>query len=289
MATMMYLKSRTSVPVTKVVDLSTESNPKNDVGLGYILMEKVQEKPLDWQNLTAQQKEKIMQQLADIFLEIEKHPHDRIGSLMPSGGEGASFEIQGIAHHSTFNMAELNVRPLGPFDSSAEAAHGLVEHYLGMIEGGEIDSAYLDDVRLAHRFRLGVIDRIWQGQQRERFYLKHPDDKGDHILVDDSFTIVGMIDWEWAQTVSKEEAFSSPCMMWPVARFYEGSNELSDDEIRFAAIFRERGRDDLAECVMKGRKVQRTYFARGPGCGAHGDRTTNIHGPVRRSSSSCRS
>jgi hypothetical protein len=98
-ATMMYLKSRTSVPVPKVVDWSTESNPKNDVGLGYILMEKVQEKPMDWQNLTAQQKEKIMQQLADIFLEIEKHPHDRIGSLMPSGGEGASFEIQGIAHH----------------------------------------------------------------------------------------------------------------------------------------------------------------------------------------------
>jgi hypothetical protein len=93
-------------------------------------------------------------------------------------------------------------------------------------------------------------------------------------MVDDSFTIVGMIDREWAQTVSKEEAFSSPCLMWPVARFYEGSNELSDDEIRFAAIFRERGRDNLAECVMKGRKVQQFYFALGPGCGAHGDRTT---------------
>jgi hypothetical protein len=273
-ATMMFLQSRTRVPVPKVVDWSTESDRENDVGLGYILMGKVQGKPLNWQKLTEQQKEKIMQQLADIFLEIERHPYDRIGSLMPSGSEGMGFEIQGIAHHSTFDMAELKGRPLGPFDTSAEAARALVEHYLGMIEGGEIDCGYLDDVRLAHQLRLDVVDRLWQGQQRERFYLKHPDDKGDHILVDDSFTIVGIIDREWAQTVSKEEAFSLPCMMWPVARFYEGSNELSDDEIRFAAIFRERGRDDLAECVMNGRKVQRFCFALGPGCVAHGDRET---------------
>ncbi|CAI7595683.1 unnamed protein product [Penicillium glandicola] len=40
--------------------------------------------------------------------------------------------------------------------------------------------------------------------------------------------------------------------MWPVAEFYSGSNELSADELRLAAIFREKGREDLANCVIEG-------------------------------------
>ena len=144
-----------------------------------------------------------------------------------------------------------------------------------MIARGEVGSQYLDDVFLAHRFRLDVVDKIWQEQRRkESFYLRHPDNKGDHIFVDEAFNIVGVIDWEWTRTVSKEEAFSPPCMMWPVARFYEGSNELSADEVRFADMFRERGRHDLAACVMQGRNVQRFYFAVGPSSEAHGSRET---------------
>jgi hypothetical protein len=274
-ATMVFMRTRTRVQVPKVFDWSAESDPDNDVGLGYILMEKLQGKPLDWQTLTAQQKETVMQQLADLFLELEKHPFERIGSLMPSRSGDTDFEVQGIAHHSTFNMTEQSGQPLGPFASSAEVARALVEYYLDMIASGEVGSQYLDDVFLAHRFRLDIIDRIWEGRRRqERFYLKHPDDKGNHILADEEFNIVGVIDWEWTRTVSKEEAFSSPCMMWPVARFYEGSNELSADEVRFADMFRARGRHDLAACVVQGRQVQRFYFALGPSSGAHGSRET---------------
>ncbi|KAK0723093.1 hypothetical protein B0T26DRAFT_641885, partial [Lasiosphaeria miniovina] len=107
-----------------------------------------------------------------------------------------------------------------------------------------------------------------------RFYLKHPDDKGDYILVDDTLNITSVIDWEWTRTASWAEAFSSPCMMWPVGSFYEGSNELSDDEERFARLFRERGRHDLADCVVHGRKVQRFFFAFGPGGGVLRDKET---------------
>lgn len=97
----------------------------------------------------------------------------------------------------------------------------------------------------------------------DQFFLKHPDDKDDHIPVNDSFDIVGVIDWEWTRTVPKAEAFCSPCMMWPVAEFYNGSNELAADELRLAAIFSERGREDLADCVLDGRKVQRFLFGLG--------------------------
>jgi len=61
--------------------------------------------------------------------------------------------------------------------------------------------------------------------------------------------------------------------MWPVDEFYRGSNELAADELRLADILRERGRQDLANCVMEGRKVQRFLFAVGPECEAS-DRET---------------
>lgn len=50
--------------------------------------------------------------------------------------------------------------------------------------------------------------------------------------------------------------------MWPVEKFYDGLNDLAAEEVRFAQIFRERGRD---ECyIIQGRKVQRFFFALGP-------------------------
>ncbi len=44
-------------------------------------------------------------------------------------------------------------------------------------------------------------------QLRTRYTYR---EKGDHILVNNSYDIVGIIDWEWSQTVSKAEAFCSP-------------------------------------------------------------------------------
>jgi hypothetical protein len=66
--------------------------------------------------------------------------------------------------------------------------------------------------------------------------LKHHDDRGDHILVDNHFNITAIIDWEYASIEVRDFAFSSHCMMWPVADFYNGKNNLSCEEIEFASI-----------------------------------------------------
>jgi hypothetical protein len=72
----------------------------------------------------------------------------------------------------------------------------------------------------------------------------------------------------------KEEAFSSPCMMWPVDAFYDGSNALAEEELTLAQAFRDRGRGDLASYVLDGRRVQRLLFAFGPGGASHQDTKT---------------
>jgi hypothetical protein len=81
--------------------------------------------------------------------------------------------------------------------------------------------------------------------------------RGDHILVDENFNIRAIIDWELASTEIKEIAFSSLCMMWPAADFYNRKNNLSSGEVEFADIFEKRGRSDMAELLLKGRKWQR--------------------------------
>ncbi|KAK3375078.1 hypothetical protein B0H63DRAFT_496348 [Podospora didyma] len=204
----------------EVFDWASESDPHNTVGTGYILTEKMKGAPLNWQQRTIDQdqKDKVLRQLADIHLEIERHPLSVIGSITPHAAA----------------IASNGSPPAG--------------------------AIYL----LAHRFRHDIINDIWRdedGDEPQKFSLKHPEDKGDHILVDSDFNITATIDWDWAQTVSKEEAF------------YDGFNDLSDDEVRFAAIFRdERGRQDLPDCVLQGRKVQRFYFDFGPD--AHEDGKT---------------
>lgn len=50
--------------------------------------------------------------------------------------------------------------------------------------------------------------------------------------MDEEYNITGIIDWEFASAEAKELAFSSPCMMWPVAKFYDGDNALAEDEVR---------------------------------------------------------
>jgi aminoglycoside phosphotransferase (APT) family kinase protein len=257
-ATMTYLQRYTRIPSPKIFDWACESDPENPLGVGYILMEKLDGKSIDWQAATLQQKDKVMQQLFEIFLEIEKHPFKAIGSPILVGD---AIDIQGLTYKSIFQAGKGR---LGPFYSVLEWLQEILEAYLAMIASGEIDPCYLVETYLVHRFRQDIIGSLLADvSPGDQFFLKHPDDKGDHILVDDLFNVVGIIDWEWIQTVSKAEAFSSPCMMWPVGEFYDGSNELAADEIRMAAILRERGREDLADCVVKGRKIQRFFFALG--------------------------
>ncbi|KAI1656725.1 hypothetical protein F4813DRAFT_397310 [Daldinia decipiens] len=256
-ATMDFLQKHTRIPSPKVFDWACESDPSNPLGrVGYILMEKMEGKPLDWQGATPPQREKVMQQLVDIFLEIEKHPFDMMGSIV-TANDPTRHEIQGIAHHEVYCLGITG--PLDPFHSSLEGAGALIKLYLAMIASGEIEANHPIDVFLMHRFRLDLLNDIGEdAPSGGPFFLKHPDDKGDHILVNEDFDIVGMIDWEWCQT------------------FYDGSNELAEEELRLAMIFRERGRDDLAKHIVEGRKVQRFFFALGAGSGSHNDRATMI-------------
>ncbi|KAL2019113.1 hypothetical protein VTK56DRAFT_10064 [Thermocarpiscus australiensis] len=135
-----------------------------------------------------------------------------------------------------------------------------------MLASREVASLPVDNY-LAFDWRLGALPELIaeSASRTGPFYLRHYDDKGDHILVDEEYNITGMIDWEFASAEAKEIAFSSPCMMWPVGDFFDGRNVLAEDEERFAGIFEQRGRRDFAELVRRGRRWQRYLLFLGGG------------------------
>ena len=241
-----------NVPAPKIFHFETESR-ENSVGVPFMLMEKMKGAPLAWDTTTSVQKTKVLEQLADIFLALEKHPFNSTGSIFPSND---SKKICGFAQSQLFETPNT---PLGPFDTLETSLRAILALQMRLIANGELSTLAVDNY-LSHCWRVDMIPKVLSLHNSAGFFLKHFDDKGDYILVDEDFNITGIIDWEFASLESKALAFSSPCMLWPVGDFYDGSNCLSPEEMRFAVMFERRGRADMASLVRNGRKMQRYLF-----------------------------
>ena len=257
----MHDLAETQVKAPRVFNYAKKDDSTNEVGLTYFLMEKFPGRMLDWKAASKAQKSKVMEQLADIFMRLESQPYDKIGSLFLGKEPNIGTRIAGFAQPSLFVSAETT--PLGPFVRAEDALQAIIKLQLRLISTGEVKALALDNY-LANCWKLEVIPKLCAtltaDRDGPRFYLKHNDDKGDHLIVDKDFHITAIIDWEYASTEVKELAFTSPCMMWPVRDFYNGKNNLSPEELEFASIFRRRGRDDMAEIILRGRKWQRFLF-----------------------------
>lgn len=236
----------------KVFYFAVESND-NPVGVPFLLMEKLKGSALEWDKTTAVQKTKVLEQLGDVFLTLKKHPFPSTGSLFPSNN---SSKLYGFAQPQLFDSPNTT---LGPYKSLKSSLKAMLAQQRRQIINGERSILAVDNY-LALRWREDMIPEVELLHNDAGFYLKHFDDKGDHILVDDGFNITGIIDWEFTSLEPKALAFSSPCMLWPVGDFYAGSNGLSQEEMEFAAIFERRGESDMAHLVRNGRKMQRYLF-----------------------------
>lgn len=257
-ATLQFL-SKTRVPAPKVFDYNFEEG--GAVGVGYILMEKMTGKSLRWSLASAEQRQKVMSQLADIYIELQKFPFDLMGSLDKPGTD----HVGPFARESLTEYLNSRMRPIGPFASPSDSLLASIQLTLDFIMKGECYAERAIDAFLVHRFLLDSASKILLHHRLDdgRFYLKHADDKGDHILVDDEYNITGIVDWEWAHTDSKSAAFNSPIMLIPVAEFYDGMNYLGEDELVFAQLLEDKGHANLAEIVRNGRIIHRFEFCCG--------------------------
>lgn len=256
-ATLHYLSRFTKVPVPKIHGYAL-AGADNPVGVSYVLMEKLHGHPAELEEATAEQQQRFMDQFADLFAELSRPSFSAIGCLEPSEDDATIGPLV-IPRMADCKGGDL-VLP-GPFTTAAAYRRDVLQTYLELIRKNELYAGQRVDAYLVHRFLLDNLPALEkadaQGNGAGRFYLKHMDDKGDHILVDDDFNIVGIIDWEWAQTVPMAEAFASPLFMLDVGAYYSGDDALSAIEQQFVDVLEKKGHAALAALVRAGRVQHR--------------------------------
>ena len=244
----------TAVPAPKVYGYALESDPTNDVGDGYILMEKLPGKRFSSapRDLVHQWK-KVIKQLAGIYWQLSLCPFDRMGSLFRKSG---GMSLGPIAEEFPVDYAGSDPILLGPYGTAQARYVSLIKHNMKLIVRQQIGTERAVGAYLVQRFLLDLVPRVVREPMiGNRFYLKHANEYGDHILVDDEYNITGIIDWECAYTTPWDFAFNSPMMLLVTAEgFPEGAQQLAEYEEYFARYLqRKHGGQHLADAVRTGR------------------------------------
>ncbi|KAL8299179.1 hypothetical protein RB593_009178 [Gaeumannomyces tritici] len=134
-ATLKFLE-QTTVPAPKVFDFALK-HTDNPVGVGYVLVEKLSGRSLRWSLATPEQRKKVMDQLADMFIKLQKHPFDRLCSL-------ASMEDPRnpgpFARTSLTDFVRSEMCPLGPFETLEEYHRSSIKLVLDLIVREEVYS-----------------------------------------------------------------------------------------------------------------------------------------------------
>jgi hypothetical protein len=246
------LLRNTTIPIPRVFEFACEGNA-NGVGVGYILMEKMPGHTMDWSHATQQQKKHICGQLVDIYLQLEKLQMPYIGrpvfethtpGQIVVGPAFFDYDANGTCVHH------------GPFSTSIEWYRAFLSHQKGLAERGEIATSATNNALLAYRYLDDCLnsDVVDENYNSGPFYLKHPDTREDNFLVDDNYTITGIIDWEESFFAPKGSAFQSPLFMFDMSHVLDGSQSSPDSEL-FAEQFEAAGHSDLAQLVREGKKT----------------------------------
>ncbi|EPE35572.1 Protein kinase-like (PK-like) [Glarea lozoyensis ATCC 20868] len=258
-ATLKFLET-TAVPAPRAFSYGicgTETD--HGIGVSFIIMEELQGKPWAGQGIfssraTENDKATVWRGLANILVKLEKYPFPKAGSLCLQSSE---IEVSAMASDRF-----LVLTPRGPFATSIAYYTAFAEQYLELIADGQLYTDYPVDAYLAYRFlkdNAVQLASLEGHQSRESFYLKHVDDRGDHILVDDQLNITGIIDWQMACTVPRHEAFGPSLVTADMNAFCDGEVQLSHNDLVLADMLRARGFSDL-DSNTADEKVRRFFW-----------------------------
>ena len=253
-ATLQFLEN-VNVPTPKLLGYALEAEKGNNVGVEYMFIEKLPGKPLHWTQATEEQKRKIIRKLADHSIELAKRPLQKIGSFDRIGSQ----HIGPTAREEFIDITDGVMRALGPFTSMRECYTAYLHEILERILTCQLYTHHALDAYLIHRFLLDLTEQVWPVEEEGgKTYLNHADDKGNHILIDNDYTITGMIDWGWAFSAPRTLSFNSPLVLLDIPEFYAGDPAISSAESYFAHALERKGGMGLAESARGGRK--RRFF-----------------------------
>ncbi|PKK51859.1 hypothetical protein CI102_5872 [Trichoderma harzianum] len=259
-ATLKFLEA-TSVPAPRAFSYGVCSNgTDHGVGVAFLLMEELPGRPWAGEGVagtmaTDEEKVRIWSELADILAELERHPFPKAGSLC---FQSSNVEVSAVAS-DRFGV----LTPYGPFHNSTAYYTAFAEQYLELIADGQLYTEFPVDAYLVYRFLKDNVSQIAEqgGETKspEKFFLKHVDDKGDHLLVDDDLHITGIIDWQMARVVPRREAFGPSLVTADMDALCTGKVSFSADDIALADTLQQKGRSSMTSCVVD-EKARRFFW-----------------------------
>lgn len=236
-ATLKFLGT-TAVPAPRAFAFGIPSeNTDHGVGVCFLLTEELPGRPWDGRGDAS----KAWAGLAGILAELERHPFTQAGSLyVRSPGD-----LPSVSAFASDRFVCID--PYGPFKTSAEYYTAWAEQYLVLIADGQLYPQFPVEAYLVYRFLQEKAAELSDAE--EDFYLKHVDDKGDHLLVDKDLNITGIIDWQMARVVPRQEAFGLSLVSADMRALCEGNVSLSAEDIALGKAVGEKmpGTEDLTK------------------------------------------
>ncbi|KAK7731907.1 hypothetical protein SLS63_005205 [Diaporthe eres] len=226
-ATLKFLET-TAVPAPRAFTFGVPSeNTDHGVGVCFLFMEELTGKSWDGQGDAT----KVWKGLARILAELEKYPFTQAGSLYVRN-PGDLPSISAIASDRF-----VCLDPYGPLETSAEYYIAWTEQYLELISDGQLYPQFPVEAYLVYRFLQESATQLCDPE--DGFYLKHVDDKGDHLLVDEDLNITGIIDWQMARVVPRGEAFGLSLVSADMRALCDGDVSLSAEDIALGKALNE--------------------------------------------------
>lgn len=248
-ATLKWLEGL-KTPTPNVHGFGLASDPDNRVGVSYILEDAMPGQPFYTHTANVEQRSKVHGQYASFLIEISGNVVDEACSLLPHGqGPVASNRFLKLGQHGAYQ------NPLDYFKSIAEM-------HLALIADGQLYPEFPKEAFLFYRFLRDRAAPVLAASSEaiSGFFLKHVDDKGDHVLVDEDYNITAVIDWQFARFVPACEAFGPSLFTADLGKLYGGIAGLSADDTSLASKLRQAGRDDLAEMAGGSELPRRFQF-----------------------------
>lgn len=228
-ATLKFLET-TAVPAPRAFSFGIPSEGADfGVGVCFLLMEELPGEPWDGEGDTA----KVWTSLAGILTELGKHAFPRAGSLSVESPD----DLPSVSAAASDRFVCLD--PYGPFETSEAYYTAWVEQYLSLIADGQLYPQFPVEAYLVYRF-LGDVAAPQLSDSEGDFFVKHVDDKGDHLLVDKDLNITGIIDWQMARIVPRREAFGLSLVSADMRALCGGKVALSQEDVALGSAMREK-------------------------------------------------
>lgn len=239
-AIMRWIRQNTSIPVPSVVRFDTTN--ANVLGSEYTLLERMPGRSVDkmYVDLTDDIKLKLVNQLTDMLIELNKHEWNHIGGLQldDQGAivpgpvlEDTFWLVPDIAKYWDHDQSIDTLNPKGPYDTHAELIQAYLRCFINATQSHS-SLSWLSD--LVPRLE-PLIDRAPNipSLSSTRLILAHKDLHFANVMALPDGTITAILDWEFAGVV--------PSLRWDPVRAFLWSAEYSDpanaEKARMRAVF----------------------------------------------------